>query len=485
MQIIPTAVPSADAGVGSPAQATSPDSGDTADGGFPELLRQVTPTAPQKTTAKTPADGQASGETPALGIAAEGKDLMTAVDALWSDLSQLALEAQNAFQAAAVPSAKMDVMQGFVSDLQAKLAAFQTTAMGASGTLSTQITTELAQRTSLQIGLSPAGPDGPMQMLETAMGLLRSALPMAAPASPAQTPTAAPIPTAVPGAETVAAQAVMPSEADAAQQTMAGPVPGAAPQAAPNGAVPANPAAVPAVAPATPEPTPEAVATPDLRAAGQGEELPGSMTPETPKAALANAVLGNDAAKPAGPAPTVAQAVAPSAPPTAVPDTTQMLNVDQPASVTARATSDLAPAFSFARNIAAQVRGTTFEEGKTRVELTPRGLGDIEVEVARDDSGKLRVVLRAENAAVLTAFRNDRDMILGMLRDGGVPLEDGEVAFESFGGHGSYQDRGAPRDFEEIEAVVPGAPIADEAPLAASIAARPPVAPTGALDITT
>ena len=81
---------------------------------------------------------------------------------------------------------------------------------------------------------------------------------------------------------------------------------------------------------------------------------------------------------------------------------------------------------------------------------------------------------------------NDAPAFRAISPHGLVPaLEDGEVAFESFGGHGSFEDRGAPRDFEEIEAVVPGAPIADETPLAASIAARPPVAPSGALDITT
>ncbi len=90
------------------------------------------------------------------------------------------------------------------------------------------------------------------------------------------------------------------------------------------------------------------------------------------------------------------------------------------------------PAFAFARSIAAQIRGKTVEDGRTRIELTPRGLGDIEIEVARDDFGKHRIVLRAENPAVLTAFRNDRELILNVLRDSGLSIESGDLDFEGF-----------------------------------------------------
>lgn len=111
--------------------------------------------------------------------------------------------------------------------------------------------------------------------------------------------------------------------------------------------------------------------------------------------------------------------------------------VDAPAR--AQASADPSASFMFARNVAAQIRGKVFEEGKTRVELSPRGLGDVEVEVARDDSGKLRVVLRIENPAVLTAFRQDREALLSVLREGGFEIDDSELAFEQFDGHGFRQ----------------------------------------------
>ena len=101
--------------------------------------------------------------------------------------------------------------------------------------------------------------------------------------------------------------------------------------------------------------------------------------------------------------------------------------------------ADPSASYMFARTVAAQIRGKVFEEGKTRVELSPRGLGDVEVEVSRDEAGKLRVILRVENPAVLTAFRQDREALLSTLREGGFEIEESELSFEDFDGHGFQQ----------------------------------------------
>jgi hypothetical protein len=107
-----------------------------------------------------------------------------------------------------------------------------------------------------------------------------------------------------------------------------------------------------------------------------------------------------------------------------------------------------ARASSFASNIAAQIKGVSFAEGTTRVELMPKGLGGIEIEIARDDAGKLRVVLRAENPAVLNAMRTEREVLVTMLRDGGTSVDDGAVSFESARdgreGQGQSQSGGRP-----------------------------------------
>ncbi|WP_407496428.1 flagellar hook-length control protein FliK [Pseudooceanicola sp. MF1-13] len=92
-----------------------------------------------------------------------------------------------------------------------------------------------------------------------------------------------------------------------------------------------------------------------------------------------------------------------------------------------------APSNGLARNLAGQIRGVSFSEGTTRIELSPQGLGKIEVEIAADEAGKLRVVLRAENPAVLNAMRSDREMLAGLLRDGGSSVDESAMSFEEFG----------------------------------------------------
>jgi hypothetical protein len=94
------------------------------------------------------------------------------------------------------------------------------------------------------------------------------------------------------------------------------------------------------------------------------------------------------------------------------------------------------PQNGLARNLAGQIRGVSFSEGTTRIELSPQGLGKIEVEIAADEAGKLRVVLRAENPAVLNAMRSDREMLAGLLRDGGTSVDEGAMSFEEFGQQG-------------------------------------------------
>lgn len=100
----------------------------------------------------------------------------------------------------------------------------------------------------------------------------------------------------------------------------------------------------------------------------------------------------------------------------------------------------------FARNLAGQIRGVSFTEGTTRIELTPQGLGKLEIEIAPDEAGKLRVVIRAENPAVLNAMRSDRDMLAGLLRDGGASVDDGAMSFEDLGQRGGTTGRGTAPD---------------------------------------
>lgn len=116
-----------------------------------------------------------------------------------------------------------------------------------------------------------------------------------------------------------------------------------------------------------------------------------------------------------------------------------------------------APQSGFARNLAGQIRGVSFSEGTTRIELSPQGLGGIEIEISPDEAGKLRVVLRAENPAVLNAMRSDREMLAGLLRDGGATVEDSAMSFEDLG-----QRRGTSQQHSEPGLTAFGSAEADE-----------------------
>lgn len=91
------------------------------------------------------------------------------------------------------------------------------------------------------------------------------------------------------------------------------------------------------------------------------------------------------------------------------------------------------PATNFARNLAQQIRAVSFSEGNTRISLAPRGLGEIEIDMRPDEAGKLRIVLRAENPAVLFALRGDRDGLLLTLSESGTDIRDADLSFEDFG----------------------------------------------------
>lgn len=97
-----------------------------------------------------------------------------------------------------------------------------------------------------------------------------------------------------------------------------------------------------------------------------------------------------------------------------------------------------APAPSgFAASLANQVKGVQVSEGTTRIDLHPRGLGALEIDLAHGETG-LKVTVRAENATVLAALRDNRDVLAAVLRDANVAVQGQSLGFESFG-HGRGQ----------------------------------------------
>jgi len=88
-----------------------------------------------------------------------------------------------------------------------------------------------------------------------------------------------------------------------------------------------------------------------------------------------------------------------------------------------------APQAKFSQAVVGQLRSVDFQEGTTKVELNPRGLGSIEVEMKTNTDGSLSVVVRAENAHVLSSLREERDLLGQIIGQSG----DASVAFEEFG----------------------------------------------------
>ena len=82
----------------------------------------------------------------------------------------------------------------------------------------------------------------------------------------------------------------------------------------------------------------------------------------------------------------------------------------------------------FAAALLGQVKAAEVREGTTRIELTPRGLGSIEVELKTNSDGSLAVVVRAENSHVLSSLREERDLLALAIGDTGT----GSLEFQEY-----------------------------------------------------
>ncbi|MFC2970511.1 flagellar hook-length control protein FliK [Acidimangrovimonas pyrenivorans] len=119
-----------------------------------------------------------------------------------------------------------------------------------------------------------------------------------------------------------------------------------------------------------------------------------------------------------------------------------------------------APPPGFAGVVTAQLRSADLSARHTRIALTPQGLGTIEFDLQHDKSGDLKVVVRADNPMVLTALRNDRDTLAGILSGSGLAASGNALDFQDLGQRdGGEERRGAPVAVgvagEETEAPVP------------------------------
>ena len=108
------------------------------------------------------------------------------------------------------------------------------------------------------------------------------------------------------------------------------------------------------------------------------------------------------------------------------------------------------PARSFSQNIASQIQGRPLNEGITRIELAPRGLGSVVIELQKKETGDMQIIVKAENPAVLHALRTDREMLLSVLSNE-VSAQDGvDLEFEEFSEGQFDRDKGGVNLDEEL-----------------------------------
>ena len=102
----------------------------------------------------------------------------------------------------------------------------------------------------------------------------------------------------------------------------------------------------------------------------------------------------------------------------------------------------------FANLVLSQMKNASFNENRMRIELAPRGLGEISISVETDASGRVQALIRVENPQVLEMLRNDRSQLEDLLSDKGFDLSGGSLDFEEFehdeadgeAGHGAAGD---------------------------------------------
>lgn len=145
-------------------------------------------------------------------------------------------------------------------------------------------------------------------------------------------------------------------------------------------------------------------------------------------------------------------------------DLPQFEQIDQPQAPQPSQRPENLISTKFANVLVNQVRQVDIQEGTTRIELSPRGLGSIEIEMRTNSDGSLSVVVRAENDAVLSALREERDLLAAIIGENASgSLDFQEYSQEQSNEHSGFANNSAIVGEEELaeaevgsEAIVDG-----------------------------
>jgi flagellar hook-length control protein FliK len=107
------------------------------------------------------------------------------------------------------------------------------------------------------------------------------------------------------------------------------------------------------------------------------------------------------------------------------------------------------------QHVATQIRAVDTSDSKFRFSLSPYGMGEIEVEIGRSETGRVQISMVTETASVLNVLRHDREQLLDALQSRGITAESSDLDFQTFGERGrndQQQPEGALTTADQAEA---------------------------------
>ena len=124
-----------------------------------------------------------------------------------------------------------------------------------------------------------------------------------------------------------------------------------------------------------------------------------------------------------------------------------------------------APDEQLRQHVSQQIRGLDTADNKLRFSLSPYGMGEIEIEVVRSETGRMQIAMTTESASVLNMLRQDREQLLDALQSRGISADNADLDFQTFDDRGRNGGQQHGPEFTQKAAQANDAPGSDAQPL--------------------
>ena len=125
-----------------------------------------------------------------------------------------------------------------------------------------------------------------------------------------------------------------------------------------------------------------------------------------------------------------------------------------------------APEEQLRQHVSQQIRGLDTTDNKLRFSLSPYGMGEIEIEVVRSETGRMQIAMTTESASVLNMLRQDREHLLDALQSRGISADNADLDFQTYDDRGRNGGQQQGPEFTQNAAQADDAPGSDAQPLA-------------------